>query len=95
MVDIDENEMNKSTLDIQHKIQADLANFLHILNKNISSLPNWDNWIEETNTWKHKYPVYQQEYKENKDKINSFHFIETLTQHLKDNHVVVTDMGTS
>lgn len=95
MVDIDENEMNKSTLDIQHKIQADLANFLPILNKNISPLPNWDNWIEETNTWKHKYPVYQQEYKENKDKINSFYFIETLSQHLKDNHVVVTDMGTS
>jgi len=95
MVDIDENEMNKSTLDIQYKIQADLADFLPILNKNISSLPNWNNWIEETNTWKHKYPVYQQEYKENKDKINSFHFIETLSQHLKDNHVVVTDMGTS
>ena len=95
MVDIDENEMNKSTLDIHYKIQADLADFLPILNKNISSLPNWDNWIKETNTWKHKYPVYQQEYKENKDKINSFHFIETLSQHLKDNHVVVTDMGTS
>jgi len=95
MVDIDENEMNKSTLDIHYKIQADLADFLPILNKNISSLPNWNNWIEETNTWKHKYPVYQQEYKENKDKINSFHFIETLSQHLKDNHVVVTDMGTS
>ena len=95
MVDIDENEMNKSTLDIQYKIQADLADFLPILNKNISLLPNWNNWIEETNTWKHKYPVYQQEYKENKDKINSFHFIETLSQHLKDNHVVVTDMGTS
>ena len=96
MVDIDENEMEKPTLDIQYKIKGDLAEFLPILNKNIpKTLPKWLDWIEKTNNWKYKYPVYQQEYKENKEKINSFHFIETLSQHLKDNHVVVTDMGTS
>ena len=96
MVDIDENEMEKSTLDIQYKIKGDLAEFLPILNKNIpKTLPKWLDWIEETNNWKYKYPVYQQEYKNNRDQINSFHFIETLSQHLKDNHVVVTDMGTS
>ena len=96
MVDIDENEMNKPTLDIQYKIKSNLTEFLPTLNNSIPvNLPNWDNWIEETNTWKHKYPVYQQEYKETKDKINSFYFIEILSQHLTDNHVIVTDMGTS
>lgn len=96
MVDIDKYEMEKSTLKIDYKVESDLSEFLPILNKNIpNSLPDWEDWIEETWTWKNKYPVYQQEYKENIDKINSFHFIEILSQHLRDNHVVVTDMGTS
>lgn len=97
MVDIDENEMYKSTLNIDLPIKADLAEFLPVLNKKVElvNLSKWDNWIEETNQWKYKYPVYQPEYREGKDRINSFHFIETLSHHLKENHVVITDMGTS
>jgi len=96
MVDIDQHELNKSTLNIDIKINDDLNNFIpHLLNYIPNSIPSWKEWIKETNNWKSKYPVFLPEYKENKNKINSFYFTEVLSSYLKDNHVVVTDMGTS
>lgn len=97
MVDIDANEISKKTLNIQHKINEPLEEFL----------PRWleylmyqaslreNTWIDRCLEWKKKYPVYQPEYANEKDGINSFHFIEELCKHLKDNHVIVTDMGTA
>lgn len=95
MVDIDENEMSKKTLNIDYKINADLNIFLSKFIDNLYISKEWGSWIAETNEWKKKYPVYLKEYRNNSDKINSFHFIETLSKYLKDDDVVVTDMGTS
>jgi acetolactate synthase-1/2/3 large subunit len=95
MVDIDENEMEKPTLNIDYKIKADLNDFLPALNKNLSKSFYKDKWVTQLNEWKEKYPVYQKEYGKLKKNINSFHFIEVLSKHLTDKHVVVTDMGTS
>ena len=96
MVDVDENELNKSTLNIHYKIKKDLNDFFpEFINQIPSDFSKWGKWINETNQWKNKYSVFLPEYKVNKDKINSFYFIEILSKHLKDNNVVVTDMGTS
>jgi acetolactate synthase-1/2/3 large subunit len=97
MVDIDENELKKPTIKIDYPINKDLKFFLSILkakleNKNI---PDWTNWINKTQSWKEKYPVFQPEYKINNEKINSFYFMEVLSNKLTDNNIVVTDMGTS
>ena len=94
MVDVDYKEMDKKTLDIDYKIEADLSDFLPKFVDNVSVKPQWEDWINETQEWKNKYQVFN-EPKEPTTKINSFHFIEQLSKHLKDNHVVVTDMGTS
>ena len=97
MVDIDINEMNKSTLEIDYKINLNLKEFfpkiINELSDNQISSPV--KWIKKTKSWKKKYPVYQEEYKLAKEYINSYHFIEVLSSYLKENHVVVTDMGTS
>jgi acetolactate synthase I/II/III large subunit len=97
MVDIDINEMNKSTLEIDYKINLNLKEFfpkfINQLSDNQISSPV--KWIKKTKSWKNKYPVYQEEYKLAKDHINSYHFIEVLSSYLKENHVIVTDMGTS
>jgi acetolactate synthase-1/2/3 large subunit len=97
MIDIDKNELNKPTINIDYPINEDLNNFftdilsaLH--NKHI---PKWDEWINKTISWKTKYPVFQLEYKTNYNKINSFYFMEVLSDKLTDNNIIVTDMGTS
>ena len=97
MVDIDINEMNKSTLEIDYKINLNLKEFfpkfINQLSDNQISSPI--KWIKKTKSWKKKYPVYQEEYKLAKEYINSYHFIEVLSSYLKENHVIITDMGTS
>jgi acetolactate synthase-1/2/3 large subunit len=97
MVDIDKNELNKPTIKIDYPVNEDLNIFLTKLNSKLTNqiIPNWDKWIEKTQNWKHKYPVFQPEYKSNTNRINSFYFTEILSTKLKDNHIVVTDMGTS
>lgn len=96
MVDIDENELNKPTLQIDYKVKDDLKSFILNLIKSLPNpLPEWKPWINKTQEWKNKYPVFQPEYKTNKDKINSFYLMEVLSKKLNDNNVVVTDMGTS
>ena len=97
MVDIDENELNKPTIKIDYPINEDLNNFfidiLPLLQN--KSIPNWGEWINKTQSWKSKYPVFQPEYKTNTNRINSFYFMEVLSDKLTDNNVIVTDMGTS
>lgn len=97
MVDIDHNEIKKPTLKIDHQVVEDLRTFLPNLIKEIKNKnkPDWKDWINKTQEWKLKYPVFQKEYKENKDRINSFYFMEVLSKKIKDNHTIVTDMGTS
>ena len=95
MVDIDENELKKPTLDIDYKIQTNLNEFIpNLINNLPPNIPKWESWIEKNNKLKYKYPVFLPEYKINKNKINSFYFIEILSKYLN-NHTVVTDMGTS
>ena len=97
MVDIDKNELKKPTINIDYPINEDLNNFftnlLSVLNN--KDIPKWDEWIDKTQLWKTKYPVFQPEYKTNNDKINSFYFMEMLSDKLTDNNIIVTDMGTS
>jgi acetolactate synthase-1/2/3 large subunit len=97
VVDIDENELNKPTVNIDYKINDDLYSFLNKLNNELfmKEVPNWNEWVKRTQTWKYKYPVFQPEYKYNTDRINSFYFMEVLSEKLTDNNIVVTDMGTS
>ncbi len=99
MVDIDMNEMEKPSLKIDLKVRDDLKVFLERLYQ-FSQFMNWNvdknqNWKLELMSWKEKYPVFQPEYKTNKNKINSFYFMEMLGYHLKPTDIIVTDMGTS
>lgn len=97
MVDIDENELKKPTINIDYPINEDLKSFMSSFIPKISNinLPKWNKWIDKTQHWKNKYPVFQPEYKNNTEKINSFYFMEVLSKKITDNNIIVTDMGTS
>jgi acetolactate synthase-1/2/3 large subunit len=98
MVDIDKNELDKPTLKIDYPIVNDLKHFISELMFELINrvdIPKWTEWIDKTQLWKAKYPVFQPEYKANTERINSFYFMEVLSSKLTDNNVIVTDMGTS
>ena len=98
MVDIDNAELKKPSIKVDLPIQADAKKFitelLFQLNEQNIKIEVSD-WIQKCNHWKTKYPIVLPEYKENKNNVNSFYFVDVLAKKLDKNAVVVTDMGTS
>ncbi len=98
MVDIDEAELKKPSLKLDLPIQADAKAFLDELQRQLDEknvFLDIDDWRRRCTNWKKKYPVALPEYKDNKYKVNSFYFVDLLSQKLDSDAVIVTDMGTS
>lgn len=98
MVDVDEKEFKKPSIHVELPILADAREFILALQRELKeqgvNLERKD-WLAKCREWKRKYPVILPEYKENQEAVNSFHFIDVLSQKLDEQAVVVTDMGTS
>ena len=97
MVDIDKPELDKDTVNLFLKIHADAKLFLEELNRQLSQekldSTRWSRWLAQCQQWKKKYPVVLPEYRDQKGSINSYHFIDVLSEVLTPEDVVVTDMG--
>lgn len=75
-------------------IYADAGQFLK---KVVENAIGWvgENWFQRAQEWKTRYPVVSSENREVTKGVNSFKFIEALSNALPDDAVVVTDMGTA
>jgi len=97
MVDIDQAELDKDTVNLHLKVQTDAKLFLVELNRQLHREklePNrWRKWQEQCQLWRSKYPVVLPEYREQKGSINSYYFIDILSDVLNTDDAVVTDMG--
>jgi len=98
VVDIDEKELSKPSMSVDLPLCMDAKVFIEQLASVLESGRAWTDstqWLLKCQGWKQKYPVALPEYRQNKDKVNSFYFIDALSRKLDDKVVVVTDMGTS
>ncbi|MBT3666343.1 MAG: thiamine pyrophosphate-binding protein, partial [Opitutae bacterium] len=97
IVDIDLAELKKPSLKPDIPIQADAREFMvELINQLKNEKPfEIGSWRKRCQDWKLKYPVVLPEYKECKDDVNSFYFVQVLSEKLDEKAVVVTDMGTS
>jgi acetolactate synthase-1/2/3 large subunit len=91
IVDIDELESSKYKVHLHIKENCkDIIQSL--LNSNISGQRK--DWLDHCNELRLKYPWVGDEHQDN-GYLNSYRFIDSLSKHLKDNHIIVTDMGTA
>ena len=96
MVDIDNNEVEKSNVNLDEKICCDSKLFLKKLLQYIPKKINLSNdWINYCKNVRKKYPIVLDKFRKQKKTINSYVFIESLSEVLKNDDVVVTDMGLS
>ena len=97
VVDIDPSELSKPSLKLDLPIQADAKEFMLELLDQLSDLKPFEisNWLQRCQGWRSKYPVVLPEYKEHKNFVNSFYFVQVLSEKLDEKAVIVTDMGTS
>lgn len=97
VVDIDRRELDKPSIKADLPILADAGAFISELLRQLAGrAPHpCQSWLSRCRAWKAKYPVVLPEYRENRDGVNSFYFVDQLAQKLGNDAVVVTDMGTS
>jgi len=94
-VDIDKQELIKRNLKTTIKFNNDLGLFLKSINNKIKkNLVMKKKWIKKIKKLK-DYLDEDSKYKENKNFVNSFRFINQLSKVMNGNENIVTDMGTS
>jgi len=94
VVDIDEKELAKPSVEPDIAIRSDAKVFLGALNRQLRDFRSSnESWIEQTRTWKQKYPVDLPEYREEKQGINSYHFMTRLSEEASSDDIFLVDTG--
>jgi acetolactate synthase-1/2/3 large subunit len=94
MVDVDRAELDKDTVPIHLKIEADAKDFLEALNSHNLGLPDYANWLKRCKQWQAKYcPVFP-EWRES-GPVNSYVLVDALSDILTPDDIIVTDVGCS
>lgn len=96
MIDIDSKELKNTRVLANYKLKTDAGYFLDKLVKELPKKIHLDkNWLDYCKKVRKKYPIVLDQYKKQKKTINSYYFIDILSEILKPKDVVVTDMGLS
>ena len=92
MVDIDNAELHKINVRPDLAICADAGDFLKLLLKHKSKIErkNRKEWFDYGNRMKEKYPIVKPEYWEQKELVNTYCLIDTISKHMKDDEVYVS-----
>lgn len=94
LIDIDGGEGSK--YDVYLHLQENCRDVLYELLANSHKvLAEKTNWIEYCDNLKLKYPLVDETIHKDNGYLNSYKFIDRMSDHLSDNHIVVTDMGTA
>lgn len=105
IVEIDPVEMDKFTFPIEVPVLGDVGDFITQLEEQLpsgvstgKSIFNFEDWSKKCNDWRTRYPMSHPTTPEDinaNSGINSYWFIERLSEYLSKDDIVVTDMGTS
>ena len=97
IVDIDEAELKKPTIKPDLPIVSDAKEFILEMTKQLKDYKAKDylEWKNKIKEWKAKYPICLKEYKEVKGSVNTYNFLDLLSEELNENDIIVTDMGMS
>jgi acetolactate synthase I/II/III large subunit len=99
IVDIDENELNKKSLNANIKICYDarkfINDFLKILKSQNILIDNLNEWKEKCVYWKEKYNKIEPQFSNQEEYVNSYYFIDKLNNFLSKEDHIITSVGTA
>ena len=100
VVDIDPNELEKGTVIPDIPVCCDAKVFLTELLKrvqNSSDFPREDigPWLDQCVQWKRAYPIASPESRQQRDWVNSYVFVETLSKLLNKTDIITLGVGTA
>lgn len=92
VVDIDINELRKFDFPLDVSVKMDAMDFIKELQKEENEIlhknEEFNKWLDKCLEWKRKYPVVLEFYK-NEKYVNSYLFIDKLSDYLKNNECIV------
>lgn len=97
MIDIDSNELSKPTIRVDLPICYDANEFI---DKMLDALEKettrgFEDWINQCNLWKEKYPVVTNAQKEQKKLVNVYAFFDKLSRSLPNDAITVVANGSA
>lgn len=98
IVDIDSAELRKPTIKPDLAVKSNAKDFIQemlIQLRNYNYSEDLLEWKEKIRHWKEKYPIVLSEYKNCKDSVNTYYFLDILSEELNEKDVIITDMGMS
>ena len=96
MVDIDENELKKPTLDIQMPVHADLKDVIEdLLRSDYKPTEQQKRWLKWCRDIDAKYPAVQPHHYDNKTAVNPYAFITELSKELEEGDNIICGNGTA
>lgn len=95
VVDIDAEEAKKYEEHCDRLIIGDCGQLIDKLLNRIDEIsPSINEWKRKCDEWKEKYPVVMEEHLD-AGFLNSYRFMDKISDYLKDDQIIVTDMGTA
>ncbi len=96
VVDIDESELKKPTININLPVHADLGDlFPKLLGLNFEPSKEHKSWLDWCLVRKNKYPTVLPEYWLQEELINPYCFVDALFNRLSPDEIIVTGDGTA
>jgi acetolactate synthase-1/2/3 large subunit len=94
LVEIDPTEFQKPSVNNAIKILGDVKEVMNLLIQNFHPQKDqYIKWLEKAQAWKQNYPVDLPEYLNEKEGVNSYHFMRVFSEHLGPDDIIVTDTG--
>lgn len=97
VVDIDDIEHMKKTIEIDKIILSDAKVFLEKISESSKKccLGNYGEWLSICNNWKVKYPVILKEYDNDSNGINYYKFVSELSEKTSPEMTIISDAGSA
>lgn len=97
IVDIDEGQLHHQVIQPDFGVQADIYDFLsellHQIEKDDIYFSPSPKWLEACNRWKDRYPILLDEFYQDKEHVNSYVFVDKLSDLLTPKDIVVAGNG--
>lgn len=95
LIDIDEHELEKFNLVIEHHIRMDIKKFLKeaiTLEKIAYKKEIRDKWVTCCLDWRKRYPIMQKEYYDN-ETISTYRLVEIVSNQAQEEDLIISDTG--
>lgn len=95
VVDIDEVQLHEQTLKPDIAVQADVRDFIPALLNELRAQPLTisQRWLDACTRWKERYPLITVDYQADPDHVNSYLFMDVLSDAMREGDTLVTGAG--